>query len=98
MTGSIIRPFEQTQLSDAWISSDNRPINSNPQPSTISVLETVISDSTVYNPIIPPPPETQPTDAWIDDEDQPKMESSKKTLHFSRKFLSFIKQLGLRIF
>ena len=40
------------------------------------ILKTGISDSAVYNPIIPPFPETQPTDAWIEDEDQPKMESS----------------------
>ena len=76
MTGSIIPPFEQTQLTDARINNDNQPINSNSQSTTISNVETGISDSGVYNPIIPPFPETQPTDAWIEDEDQPKMESS----------------------
>ena len=74
MPGSIIRPFAQTQISDAWI--ENRPINSNPQSMSISNIETGISNSAVYNPIIPPPPETQPSNAWIEDEDQPKMESS----------------------
>ena len=76
MAGSIIPPFAQTRLTDAWINNYNQPINSNSQSTTISNVETGISDSGVYNPIIPPFPETQPTDAWIEDEDQPKMESS----------------------
>ena len=52
MTGSIIPQFAQTQLTDAWMKNDNQPINSNSQSSTITNVETGISDSGVYNPII----------------------------------------------
>ena len=62
-------------MTNGWLKNDNQSKITNSQPSSITNVETGISDLSVYKTIIPPFPETQPTDAWIEDEDQPKIET-----------------------